>query len=396
MRINAVSLVAALSLGAVSAQDFGFRRTLWSNWLEEAHTTPYKVTKETWLSQSLELPPGHMIFTKPFQTPLEMPTGRYAITGFIGDIVDGQNQSVPLSKVYDHHWIAENNKHHNQLCKGAPEYVFGIGAESRTTPAVLPPGYGVVVDDADGPTKWGGNIHLLHTEFLAGSNKHKAAKECNECYYAPGKGERCTPGKNGTFDCCGETSFTGNGGKCPTRLLTAEEEAATYEYKLRYSLNYTRDVDAITPVQVGVWTTPDCRLFYDVLRNDTHPERVDSTEATVPDDMTIVLAIGHQHTGALNISLFVNDELACASYPTYGTQEDVPGDEKGYLVHMSSCVNASTGPLHLKAGDRVRLDSWYYVGSNDERLAYSDGTHLNVMGYMYTVYHGASGFIMGD
>ena len=114
--------------------------------------------------------------TQAQKTPLKMPKGRYAITGFLGDIVDGNNESVPLSKVYDHHWIAINNKHHNQLCKGAPEYVFGIGAESRTTPAILPPGYGIVMDDVDeggrvSPTEWGGNIHLLHTEFLAGPNK---------------------------------------------------------------------------------------------------------------------------------------------------------------------------------------------------------------------------------
>ena len=37
-------------------------------------------------------------------------------------------------------------------------------------------------------TYWGANIHLLRTEGLAGDNPYRAAKECNECYYAPGKG----------------------------------------------------------------------------------------------------------------------------------------------------------------------------------------------------------------
>lgn len=40
--------------------------------------------------------------------------------------------------------------------------------------------------------------------------------------------------------------------------------------------------------------------------------------------------------------------------------------------------------------DVIRIDAHYYVGSDDDRLNYSDGTHLNVMAYMYTAYHGAS------
>merc|ERR1712086_803719 len=109
-----------------------------------------------------------------------MPDGEYAITSFFGDIVDEQHNAVPLSDVYDHHWIAVSDKHRNQLCKdtgGLGNYVFGIGAESRNNPITLPAGMAYVVDP---DTKWGGNIHLLRTQGLAGENPHKAAKECNE------------------------------------------------------------------------------------------------------------------------------------------------------------------------------------------------------------------------
>ena len=140
-----------------------------------------------------------------------MPNGTYAVTSFFGDIVDDQHIPVPLSDVYDHHWIAVSSKHQNQLCRrtgGLGNYVFGIGAESRNNPITLPEGYAYVVEDG---AQWGGNseylpliqhahcgrffltsvcciVHLLRTEGLAG-DPHKAAKECNECYYGPNKGD---------------------------------------------------------------------------------------------------------------------------------------------------------------------------------------------------------------
>merc|ERR1711974_230087 len=139
-------------------------------------------------------------------------------------------------------------------------------------------------------------------------------------------------------------------------------------------------------------TTPSCATFYNVFRDNNHKEHVSSTEFTVPSDMSVQLAIGHQHTGALNISLFVNGKFICASLPRYGEQEGVAGNEKGYLVAMSRCFDmAANGgvPLGLKKGDAVRLDSWYYVGDDDKRLwPGASGTHLNVMGYMFISYTG--------
>ena len=168
----------------------------------------YTVSQRTFYSDPIELKAGHMVFTNPRETKLKMPTGRYMLTYFIGDIVDADTkQPVPLSQLYDHHWIAKASTHENKLCHGGAsgktkiEYVFGIGAESRNSPVSFPPGYGYEVTAG---TEWGANIHLLRTEGLAGANPYKAAKECNECYWALGKGAQCTPAKNGTFDCCGE------------------------------------------------------------------------------------------------------------------------------------------------------------------------------------------------
>ena len=151
-------------------------------------------------------------------------------------------------------------------------------------------------------------------------------------------------------------------------------------------MNYTRDVDAVKPLKLGVLAAPNCATFYEVYRNDDEPESLTSTEFTLPIDMTVRLAVGHQHTGALNISIYKNDEFICASRPRYGKKDGMVGNERGYLVQMSHCIDEASGPLVLKKGDKVRLESYYYVGSHDPRLAYSDGTHLNVMAYMYIGY----------
>lgn len=202
------------------------------------------------------------------------------------------------------------------------------------------------------------------------------------CYYAPGKG--CLPSQNGTFACCGDGhDVAGRSFGCP---LSDDAPSEAVSYRLRYTLSYTEYL-AVKPAEIGVLTTPECATFYQVLRDDANPEHLTSTTFKAPHDLEILVAIGHQHVGALNISLFVNDALACASYPRYGTQVDVPGDERGYLVEMSTCFKKDeASSLIIKKHDIVRLDSWYWV-SDDPRIApLPGGTHLNVMGYMYIVF----------
>lgn len=159
--------------------------------------------------------------------------------------------------MYDHHWIAVSSNHRNQLCKNTDiEYVFGIGAESRHSPVSFSPGFGYHV--ANG-TYWGANIHLLRTEGLAGDNPYRAAKECNECYYSPGKGEGCTPAYNGTFRCCGEFH---NVTAAKSSCAVGPNPPAARDYQLRYTFNYTRAVGRVRPVYVGTLAAPNCAVFY--------------------------------------------------------------------------------------------------------------------------------------
>jgi len=324
----------------------------------------------------------------------------------------------------------------NPLCKHGPQYAFGIGAESRRTSVKFPKGYGY---RRSNPYEyWGANIHLLRTEHLRGEPR-RAVKECNECYYAPGKG--CAPRDNGTFACCGDygesgplrgklhsqsqtsskklpsaagstTTTTTAGGELLSSSSSSLEKArdfldrASYygcpvepgspldvkTYRLKYTINYT-DYLAVKPAEIGVWTTPDCDTFYGVYENDAEPESLSSTTFDVEDDMEILTMIGHQHVGALNISVFVNDDFLCASTPKYGLTEGLAGDERGYLVEMSACFlkdddDPDVPDVVLRKGDKLRLDSWYWVGSVDPNLSgHPGGSHLNVMGYMYTIFN---------
>mmetsp|Transcript_4990 Transcript_4990/g.15680 ORF Transcript_4990/g.15680 Transcript_4990/m.15680 type:complete len:414 (-) Transcript_4990:732-1973(-) len=409
-----VRLLVALSALSVSALE-----------REVTHTSTSFVTVD------FPMRPGEFVFTDADITEAPFPkgVGPYAITGFSGELVYADtNESVPLSELYNHHWTVLEWSYENALCENGPQYTFGLGAESRRTILQFPEGYGYR-RAAPATDYWGANIHLLRTEGLAGEPP-RAAKECNECYYHPGKG--CHPEDNGTFACCGDygdkeslRDFVNRGKTFSTwrdaasqrqRLLREEEEKEllrellrdsdvqatpyygcpvkkgtaldTKHYKLKYTVNYT-DVLAVKPAEVGVWATPDCETFYNVYANDDQPEDLSSTSFTVPHDMELLSALGHQHVGALNISLFVNDQFVCASHPTYGTTPGRVGDELGYVVEMSTCFSKQPGaaPLVLREGDTVRVDSWYWVGHTDSRIApHPAGSHLNVMGYIYAMY----------
>lgn len=388
--MKSTALLAACTI-CVATADWPYDRAFTEvRTTSKMHPLGYEVKSSTYLSPAMPLRAGQVVFTNANKTPLKMPPSGSKITGFTGEVVDVNNASVPLTFVYDHHWIAIDKDHKNDLCVGFENYVFGIGAESRNSPQTFPAGYGYPVPDGDA---WGGNIHLLHTQNLSteysGGSLERASKECNECYYAPGKGAECTLAKNGTFDCCGDKCYDGSC-SCPT---VAGAPTVETPYYLQYTVDYVLPGAAakkLKDVRVGVWTTPNCAAYYSVVEDTRNPESSSSSTFTIPHSAEMVHATGHLHTGAINISLWHNGALVCTSYPTYGTQVDVAGNERGHLVAMSTCLDKddpSTGALALRKGDTVRLDAHYYVGSQDARIAPSPGgTHLNVMAYMYVVF----------
>lgn len=54
-----------------------------------------------------------------------------------------------------------------------------------------------------------------------------------------------------------------------------------------------------------------------------------------------LFGVGHQHSGGDNVSVYLNDEYVCSSYPLYGQTVGKAGDEKGHLIEMTRCLEAN-------------------------------------------------------
>ena len=209
------------------------------------HELGYTVIEDTIVSQSYFLKDGDLVFTQFDDTILPMPgDGDYAVLSLVGGLVDCNNESVPLDIVYNHHWLMKPvsgpTTHYNSPCPNGQDfsYVFGVGAESRLTPTVMPEGYGYHVRDG---TKWGANIHLLHTQGLAGGDQ--GTKECIECWAGPRKACGLDPKRNGSFSCC-------QTGTCP---VAPDGDGIPTEYKMQMTIKYTRNVSMVKPVDMETY-----------------------------------------------------------------------------------------------------------------------------------------------
>jgi hypothetical protein len=101
------------------------------------HELGYTVVSDRMLTKPLYLRNGDLAFTAFDETIVPMPEGDYAVLSVVGDVVDCNNESVPLDVVYNHHWLLKPiegpTTHFNSPCPKAQDfaYVFGVGAESR-------------------------------------------------------------------------------------------------------------------------------------------------------------------------------------------------------------------------------------------------------------------------
>ena len=171
-------------------------------------------------------------------------------------VVDEKNQSVPLSEVYDHHWLVFDDTSgvpsgNAGVCGGFLAYIFGVGAESRNSPMQYPEGYGYKMK---GHERWGANIHLLRTVDIA--DGPQGIKDCIECKWYLGRQQGCTIEKSGSFACCGDGTF------CKTTPAGKHGQAKTYF--LRYTVTYTTEVSSVTPISLYVFDSSNCLIEYNI------------------------------------------------------------------------------------------------------------------------------------
>jgi hypothetical protein len=326
---------------------------------------------QSFRSPALNLAPGHVINTPSDRTPIAMPPGSYAITAFAAEVVRANGTSVPLSEVYLHHWIIENGVGNAGPCDTL-HFTFGIGAESRNTAWRMPAGYGFAVD---GTEKWGGNIHAISTADYAVDN----VKACIECV---------CPFGGGGVSCCPDGSVCPGAGE-RWRALNASGALTPTPYYLQYTVTWVESYRqaGIQPVQVLILDSTQCNVEYTIpqscpwwiahgyqgsLTGLSFPSdffasdcpHLQSTEYKAAFDADLVWAVGHQHTGGINVTLSVNGRPAVASHPRYGNSTGVgpaaweAGNEPGYLVAMEP-ADLSAAPVPLREGDALRVDGLY-------------------------------------
>lgn len=362
-----------------------------------------------------ELRDGQIIFTDGSETLVPGVGGDFAMLGQTAvRNVDENGKPVSLDEVYVHHLVVFGSG-------------FGmVGAETLNQVKDFPEGTGFIVLNS---SDFGMNAHLLSNKNLQPieDSLHIAAKQCNECYFAPGKGDLCTPATNGTFACCGDGALMGENGMpiacgldaTECNCATTTNGSTTTQYEIQIDFMLTRDIEKIQPINSWTLMAPSCyegigkglgvntsyieevvvggctpfvegSVYHNVFRNNTEPEKASTGRWLAHFDGVVRKAVGHLHTGGLNISLKINGEDICTAHTEYGTEpwsEDVDNarDEYGHLINIYDCFNDTTIPegVVIQAGDLVEVTSYYYVGDDDDRLPEGGGgSHLNVMSYM--------------
>jgi len=99
----------------------------------------------------------------------------------------------------------------------------------------------------------------------------------------------------------------------------------------------------------------------------------------------------HQHAGAIKSTMFVNGKRYCENVPTVGTDlNNTPGNEAGFLVSMSECVNHHKygNKIRLNKGDVVTVESLYDVDPTSTTYApFPGGKRGGIMALFFSVMH---------
>jgi len=390
-----------------------------------------RVTPMT-ISYDYELYDGENIFTFPKKELIPNLEFDYAILalGSARNINRDTGADVSLDEVYLHHVTL------------APINMIGaevLSSDDETDPYMrLPEGYALHVLAAERP-HLGINAHLLSNKNLAPieGSVERAHKECNECYYAPGKGSHCTPEVSGTFYCCGDSLACTVGGEdcaCTTTTTTTSSNRNRNRSKTKYRIELdflvSRDIHKFQRVDQWNFAAPHCSinlkgdavledyapdnfcaknngtttyikslastlfdgggsLFHQVPENNEEPYLRTTVNVLAPSGGQLVWAQSHLHTGGVNATLYQNGKILCSTDAVYGTNPDASSnarDEQNHLVRISSCYDQIQNGIRFEAGDVFTTESYYYGGVDDARFKgdKAAGEHKNVMTMFFT------------
>lgn len=379
---------------------------------EEIVVIPMTVTYE------YELYDGQSLFTVASSELIPNLDFDYAVLGMstARNINRQTGEPVSLDEVYVHHFSIPP--------------INMIGAEVLTRNASMPymkfpDGYAlhVMVDETPHITT---NAHLLSNKNLAPINGSlsRAHKECNECFYAPGKGSECTPEASGTFKCCGDSYVCTTGREeCACATRTERDTSQTTKYRFEIDLLISKDISRFKRVDQWNFAAPACAvnlygdsvfkqyapgnfcsnitasqslttgggsLFHTIPENNANPYLETKINVIAPAGGKLIWAQSHLHTGAINATLLINGKAVCASSAVYGTDSDETANarnEQNHLIQIGSCYDEiEEGGIRFEEGDVFTTESIYYGGTDDEHMSAIEaaGEHKNVMSMFFT------------
>jgi hypothetical protein len=377
-------------------------------------------TNSTYLSPRFGILPGGAHFTwNPFYH-IKVPKGDYVLTRSQFDIVDGtgSERSIPLTELYNHHWLIGTHSPVGFDPLGLPPFLPGMceedlfwggGAEYRKLDYTVPEGYGIKRVGASGVC--GANLHFIRVDDLATSwkgfndpkgNAGAAVKNCAECGWGPGKSPLCIKEFDGFWPCC----FLG------ARCAAKDSGNATWMntkkfYRMKYTLTWTRQFSTFKNLRVhcldlgGHVRIEKQNFLFGIewnagpyLNNAGSHQRCNETVCNITNTAIVgeqtslqngicagemIWSYMHMHGGAISGSMFINGNLYCTSKPTYGIDAtNPPGNEKGFVVDISTCVSehAHGNKVRLHKGDVVTVNALYDVDPASTRTLPQPGGKL--------------------
>jgi len=379
------------------------------------------------ISYDYELRDGEMIFTKSGHEVIPNFDFDFAVLELtsLRNVNRETGEEVSLDEVYVHHI--------NVL----PINMLGaeVGNRDEDDPYMRFPEGTAIHILADEYEYLHMNAHLLSNKNLAPieGSIERAHKECNECFYAPGKGSNCTPEVSGTFLCCGDSlACTAKGEDCACATNNAaSHKRYTTKYRMELELLISKDIDQFQRIDQWNFAAPACSInifgdsiledyppdnfcarqrpkkgispmgyespkvtsvlypgggsfFHQVPENNKNPYLKTSISVLAPTGGQLMWAQSHLHTGGINATLYKNGDVVCTTTAFHGSDPDSSsnaGNEQNHLVRIGSCYDQLPAPVRFEAGDVFITESYYYSGTNDERFSSVEaaGEHKNVM-----------------
>ena len=264
----------------------------------------------------------------------------------------------------------------NRSTSPKPTTLFGHGLP-ETAALVFPAGK----NGPGRPDVFVGQFHFIRTEGLAGGRRNTT--DCIEQCSSDDVAANCPNAglwRDGTrMRCCDEAAeirkraYIRGGfhrGAVPSACHALPAVSMKPKrYYLKYTVEWTPDVDNVEPVYLSHLRAPDCEYFFDLQATAAGSPHSSVAKAwTAPHDIEVLAAMPHLHNGGVNITLALDGKLICTMFPVLGRRKGVLGDELGYITGGRACHD-DVGKLHgfvVKKGQVLEMTAFYRTAVDDD------------------------------